>query len=412
MNIYPYVDKTRANADGTFPVYIIVKTASGRFFVNTSITTCDRLDGREFPKKERNRSQKTALLAKYLVEVEQVCLRQSLVDADNKTLKKAIQEEVFGVVRQQKAEYLKDYVSEFAATKRSSTAVLYGITARKVEAYDGRITADKVTPQWLEEFRQHCIDSGMAINGAAKELRNIRAVFNWARRDGRISNYPFANYSIVEEETIPNDMTTEDIRRLRDHPCEPWQKKYVDFFMLSFYLAGINPVDLLTMRKDAVQNGHISFVRQKTNKDGAKKIRTIVLPLVDEALDIIERYPSKDGFLLSFMDGRADYHSFVKKCNEALKKVGTKELVQDKANRYRKLKYHPLFPKITLYTARYSFGSIAANELDISEQTIGQCLGHSWSKHVTARYIAHDQRKIDNAVRKVVEYVAQYVTEP
>lgn len=64
------------------------------------------------------------------------------------------------------------------------------------------------------------------------------------------------------------------------------------------------------------------------------------------------------------------------------------------------------FPDITLYTARYSFGSIAANELDIPEQTIGQCLGHSWSRHVTARYIAHDQRKVDDAVRRVVALIS------
>jgi integrase len=245
----------------------------------------------------------------------------------------------------------------------------------------------------------------MKINGAGKELRNIRAVFNWSRKKGYTQNYPFLDYSIVEEETLPNNLTAEELRMLRDYPCEEWQQQYVDFFLLSFCLAGINPGDLLLMRKDAMKDGHVSFVRRKINKQGARKISVISLPVVELAIEIIAKYPSKKGYLLGFMDDRSDYHSFVRGCNDALKRVGTKQIVPDKVGKLRKIEYYPLFPHITLYTARYSFGSIAANDLDISEQTIGQCLGHSWSKHVTARYIAHDQRKIDNALKSVVNFV-------
>lgn len=405
MKVYSYVDKTRANADGSYPVYIIVKNNSGRFFVNTGMTTCEKLvGGRLFPKKDKQSQQKTTLLGKYMADVESVCLRQKLVDVDNKSLKEIIQHEVFNVARKPQNKSLADFIAEFAKTKRDATATLYGITERKVRSFD-TVMLDSVTPEWLESYRQHCFDSGMSVNGAGKELRNIRAVFNWCRKNGVTTNYPFFDYSIQEEETVPNNMSAEDICKLRDYPCEEWQKKYVDFFMLSFYLAGINPGDLLLLGNKCIKDGHISFVRRKTDKQGAKKIRTIILPVVNEALDIIKKYPSRDGYLLGFMDGRVDYHSFVKKCNEALKKVGTKEIVPDKIGRMRKVVYHPLFPDITLYTARYSFGSIAANDLDISEQTIGQCLGHSWSKHVTTRYIAHDQRKVDNAVKRVVEYI-------
>lgn len=405
MSIYPYVDMTRANADGSYPVYIIVKNDEGRFFVNAGMTTVGRLEGRVFPKADKNWKQKTAVLGRIVADVERICLQSQL--SGNKNLKAVIQRDVLGVKPKEHHKAIVEYIQEFAATKKASTATLYGITSRKVKEFIGSkdITLDMVDAEWLESFRLWCIKGGMKINGAGKELRNIRAVFNWARKTGLTQNYPFIGYSIVEEETVPNNMSADDIRTLRSYPCEPWQEKYVDFFMLSFLLAGINPVDLLTMRKDAVKDGHISFVRRKTDKQGAKKIHTIILPLVDEARTIIDKYPSKDGYLLGFMDGRADYRSFVKKCNEALKKIGPKELVPDKTGRKRKVEYHPLFPDITLYSARYSFGSIAANDLDISEQTIAQCLGHSWSKHVTARYIAHDQRKIDMAVRRVSDFL-------
>ena len=407
MKVYSYVDMTRSNADGAFPVYVIVSNGRGRFFVNTGLVTSGRLVGREFPKSDKARRQKSAALSHILVDVERVCMEQSLLGVDNKTLKGVIQREVFGKEEKVRARTLATTIGEFAKTKRESTAKIYDLTRRKVEEFDVDVSLENVDADWLNRYWLWCLDGGMKVNGAGKELRNIRAVFNWARKKFLTQNYPFAAYSIVEEETLPNNLSVEELRQLRDYPCEEWQKPYVDFFMLSFYLAGINPVDLLLMKKDAVIGNHISFVRKKTDKQNAKKIRTIVLPLVSEARKIIKRYPSKKGYLLGFMDERNSYDSFTHACDEALKKVGKKEIVPDKVGKMRKVKYTPLFPNITLYSARYTFGSIAANDLDISEQTIGQCLGHSWSKRVTARYIAHDQRKVDRAVERVVEFVGQ-----
>lgn len=317
-----------------------------------------------------------------------------------------IRREVFGIEKKPKVITLAECIEMFAETKRDATAKLYVQTAKAVRLYDSNATLSSVDADWLENFRVKRLKDGLRINGAGMQLRNIRAVFNWARRQKMTDNYPFLDYSIITEETSPNNISVEQLRMLRDYPCEEWQRRYVDFFMLSFYLAGMNPVDLLLCKDDAIRDGHLTFIRQKTNKQGQKKVRTITLPVVAEAQEIIGRYVSKEGWLLSFMDDRADYHSFLKKANDALKKVGTSEKVADKVGKLRKVLYHPILPDITMYTARYTFGSIAANDLDISERTIGMCLGHSWSEHVTSRYMAKDLRKIDMAVKRVVEYVA------
>ena len=404
MKIYPYVDTTRANKDGSFPVYFIVNTKQGRFFVNTGIVTCDKLVDMSFPKSDRDWRYKTALLGKYFAAVTSLCLEWDIAKQSNQKLKERILNDVFGIKKKVKPLTLSDVILKFAATKREQTAVLYRITARKVEAFDQKAGLS-ISREWLQSFYDYCISQGMKINGAGKELRNIRAVFNWARRKGMTTNYPFLDYHIKEEETVPNNLSVDDLRRLRDYPCEPWQRPYVDFFFLSFYLAGINPVDLLSLKADCIKDGHLSFIRKKTNKEGVAKVRTITLPVLPEAQEIINRYPSREGWLVSFMDCRNDYHSFARQANEALQKVGRSWKVKDKVGKLRKMEYEPICPGITLYSARYSFGSIAANDLDISEQTIARCLGHAWSKQVTARYIANNQRKIDNAVKRVVDYV-------
>ena len=69
----------------------------------------------------------------------------------------------------------------------------------------------------------------------------------------------------------------------------------------------------------------------------------------------------------------------------------------------RKVVWHPIAEGVTVYTARYTFASIGA-ELEIPRETIALCLGHSWAD-VTDHYIAYGTKRIDDAVRKIIDYV-------
>ena len=69
----------------------------------------------------------------------------------------------------------------------------------------------------------------------------------------------------------------------------------------------------------------------------------------------------------------------------------------------RKVVWHPIAEGMTVYTARYTFASIGA-ELEIPRETIAICLGHSWAD-VTDHYIAYGTKRIDDAVRKIIDYV-------
>ena len=87
MKIYPYVNTTRANKDGSFPVYFIISTKQGRFFVNTGITTCDKLVEMSFPKADANWKRKTILLGKYFASVTSLCLERDIAGMSNEELK-------------------------------------------------------------------------------------------------------------------------------------------------------------------------------------------------------------------------------------------------------------------------------------------------------------------------------------
>lgn len=99
--------------------------------------------------------------------------------------------------------------------------------------------------KWLSNFESWMAESGMKVNAYSIHLRNIRAVFNYAIDEEITTLYPFRKYKIKKEETRKRALSVEQLRLLRDYPCEEFEKKYRDIFMLIVYLVGINIGDLL-----------------------------------------------------------------------------------------------------------------------------------------------------------------------
>ena len=398
MRIHLLIDKQVVHEDGTHDLYFNITADDGRRFrVKTDIRCEQKPVGLLFPRTERNSVAKSARLRDLYDQIEAYALQNPHMRADR--LKDAVVLIVKGRGAAKHGKVFSDYILEFAETKDNrSTRILYELTCKKVTEFDALATFSTIDEQWLEDFERHFKNQGMSVNGIAQQLRNIRAVFNFCRKRKYTQEYPFLTYRIKEEMVAPNSLTVDQLRTLRDYPCEAWQEIYRDLFMLSFYLGGVNAGDLLLCK--GLKNGRFVEKRQKTGE-------LIDVPMCAEALQIIEKYKGKN-YLLCVMDGYKDYHDFTSRWDRALKKIGTTEIVPDKVGRRRKVVYHPLFPSITTYTARYTFASIAANDLEIPTETIGKCLAHAWSKNtVTARYISDDRRKVDQAFEKVIQYVGE-----
>lgn len=395
MKYYISTNEKRRNKNGLLQVMILFKDGNKRFYVNTGIYSSVKVEGREIPKTEKNSKAKTNALNRILLKVEEYLL-------DNKDLPyEQKKEELRAIIGEQpkKSKCFVDFVLKFAETKgNKGTKKLYEFTAKKILEYDPSAVFETITADWLVGFEKHFTqrtDKPMSVNGFAIHLRNIRTVFNWCIDNEYTDKYPFRGYKIKSEKVPIRNLTAGQMVLLRDYEVEPWQEIYRDFFMLSFYLCGINPVDLLHLKSENIANGRLTYKRRKTG-------HLFDLPVPQEAREIINKYRGKD-WLLSPLDKYLDYKDFLHRWNDALKKIGSKDVVPDKTGKRRKIVYKPLFPTLTVYSARYSFASIGA-ELDIPRETIALCLGHSWAD-VTSHYIAYDTKKIDKAVRRIIDYL-------
>lgn len=392
MNYRIYADFTKKRNDGMAPVVLIFEGDGKRFKLSTGLYTKCKLEGRCFSKSEPNSMAKNAALSRKLLKVDEYLLLEG-GDVRVDKMKDALRDILTGKTVSKRL--LVDCVLSYAKTKeRKGTRDLYLLTAQKVAAYDNKATYDDVDADWLDGLMRSM--GKASVNYQSIILRNIRTVFNWGIDNEWTKNYPFRRYKIKTEKVAVNNISVEQLRILRDYPLDgDWREMYRDLFMLTFYLCGINPIDLLHLKKEDMRNGRIRYKRMKTG-------RLYDIPVPPEAEAIIKRYGGKD-WLLCPMDVYANYKDFCHRWNDALKKIGDMETVPDKVGKKRKVVYKPNVDGMTIYTARYTFASIGA-EIDIPRETIALCLGHAWTD-VTSHYINYDNKKIDAAVAKIIAYV-------
>ena len=393
------VGTTFSKENEGYPVYYRVNDCNRkRILIASGMFSRVRFTGNEFPMQELDSGIKNTQAGNVMSRIERFL--KSNKDLYGEDLKKRLMAHIGKQEKApRKAKLFTDFCREYMEGMKPSTFTLYRLTVDRITEFDRKARLTDIDVTWLMGFDAYLRKKGLSTNGIAQ---------NYCICEGYQCIYPFKGhrgYKIREEIPEPNNLTAQQFADIRDYPVEPWQEKYRDLFCLSAYLAGVNAGDLLLCR--GLRNGRFVFTRRKTDKVNAATIKPISLPVCKEAMDIINRYKGKD-YLLDVMDNMADYKTFVQHWNKALKKIGPYEIVTDKVGKKRKIEYKPLFPNISTYSARYTFACVAANDLDISERTVGKCLGHTWAGNVTSRYISNDQRKIDDAVQRVVDYLGSF----
>lgn len=302
--------------------------------------------------------------------------------------------------RIRKAKHAKLFATFFQkhmnAIPKDSTRRLYTDTYRKIEGFcleSGEdvndILFDDINNSWLVSFESFCLLTE-SQNTASRHLRDIRAVFNAAIDDGLTNNYPFRKFKIKKSGTKDKSFSAEELRCLFNFKSGvPGEQESIDVFKLMFCLIGINSVDLAYCGKPT--KGRIEYIRKKTGK-------LYNIKLEPEALSIIKRYESKDR-LLNLLERVPNYKTYFRRMDNNLKKAGMIQVPGKKSEG------NALLPGISPGSARTSWATIAQEELDIPRDVIAAALGHH-TVDVTSTYLRTDwRRKVDEANRKVLDYV-------
>lgn len=287
------------------------------------------------------------------------------------------------------------YLQFMEQRNAKGTNEIYERALKWIRKYDLEIESkdiEQLDRKWLEG-----LDKAMSVtnkkNSRSIMLRSVRAVFSHANEEGIVKTDPFIGFDLREETTVKRSMSLETLRTIRDWKVSPWQEEYRDMFMLMFYLVGINAADLFLAKKEQMVDGRLNYKRKKTGKLYSVKIQP-------EAMAIIEKYQGKD-FLLSPMDRYNNYKNYLQHMNKALSTLGINYTTSSEK------KGKAIFPQLSTYWSRHTWATLAY-EIGIPVDVIGQALGHSDRQHtITMIYIRMDDKKVDEANRKVLDYLAK-----
>ena len=244
---------------------------------------------------------------------------------------------------------------------------------------------------WLRRYETWLRKQDKSENTIGIRFRNIRTIFNLAVDMELVKqeDYPFKKFKVskLHQETAKRALSKDEILAVINYPVEGkdfYTRLAVALFTFSYFMGGINFVDMAYLTEKNIIEGRLIYHRKKTSK-------LINLPLQEEALMVLKRYKdSSKGYLFPILSKEHKteqqklnrLHKVITKVNRALKAIG-EEL------------YIPI--KLTTYCARHSYATVL-KRAGVATSIISESLGHS-SERVTQIYLdSFENNQIDKAM--------------
>ena len=283
--------------------------------------------------------------------------------------------------------------SNFVDYLKSEGRDSYALSIERVGRYfrdfaRGDILLSDLTPSLVQNFAAFIRKRKVTETTVNTMLAQMKSVINRAIREWNISYdiHPFVTTRISAAPIRKLDLTVQNFNKIRE--SSPEKRKLImarDLFCLSFYLGGMNLIDIMQtdFRKDVLE-----YSRSKT-KGRMQSDNVITFTIPSQAREIICRWMDKRTGKLDF-GYKFTYHNFSQYVTYSLGDLA-EELNIDE--------------RVTFYSARKSFAQYAS-EIGIPDGIIDYCLGHSdKSKGVIRYYTKVRQKQADMAISRVIDYV-------
>lgn len=191
-----------------------------------------------------------------------------------------------------------EYIGGMIKEGRKSTAQLYQKTTDYfLDSVGHDSMLEGITPRTIKDFDLYLKQRNFSPATRGTHMAHLKAIINYAIKYRKVSYeaHPFEFYEKPDCSVRELDISVDEVRLIRD--AEVTEKSLCmarDLFMLSYYLGGINLIDLMQINfkgKDTIE-----YIREKSKntKKGDKKI-SFTIP--DEAKPIIKKWMGKNGKL-------------------------------------------------------------------------------------------------------------------
>ena len=386
--------------DGSYKIRIAIGHRSETHYIVTpySVNSPSEFDGRavvRLPNAAQMNIELTRMLLDYQQRLSRVRNPEQYTCTQLRTLLMQMQSQQADITFKKASD---EFINELKRSQRTT----YANMMQKTQEYfldfcNGDIFLSTLTPQQVLDFSRYLMNrtlkksirtfSDTTIN---IHMTDLKVIINRAMKmqQVRYDIHPFLLWKKRATHNRELDITVEELRAIRDYPTTSYAQRYArDMFLLSYYLGGINLVDLL--RYDFRDKTQMDFIRTKSRntKQGDNRTSFTIQP---EALPIINRYMDKQTGLLLFAGKKKKPVTIQGGINRNLKKMAQNIGVQD-------------YKKVCWYTARKSFvqhGFDLGITLDVLEYCIGQSMK---TNRPIFNYLRIMRKHADVAIRQIID---------
>lgn len=256
----------------------------------------------------------------------------------------------------------------------------------------GDIFLSEISTITISEFERWLKRKGVSQTYISMTLSMTRTIINRAIRMQLVTYnvHPFSYWKRPADPERELDISVEDMRAIRDaQPRLKKQRIARDIFMLSYYLGGINLIDLLDI--DFRDVTVLEYTRHKSRnmKLSDKRISFTLQP---EAKEIIHKWINRNTGKLDF-GYKFSYKNFLAYITRAIKSLAKDIDIQD-------------YKKVCYYTARKSFVQHGF-DLGVSLEVLEYCIGQSVKNNRPIfNYLKIMRRHADVAFRMILDNLA------
>lgn len=391
------LDKRVADKQGLFPVKLRI-SAQGS---NTSISTGvyiredafigepERTIDNSYPQAKQLNQNLYALYFRYISAIVDLERSGRLAAMTASDIRNFVTGTDAKVEKKEKHPFIASMRSYRNLCRADKTKEGFDYTMRLIARFRPKpeeLQFEDITYQFLTEFDRQMESNGIGLATRGIVFRNMRTLYNYAINNDWVDMrlYPFRKFKIKQSHKEKVYLSEEKMHALLSLDLSAEQGNGMelarDFFLLSFMLCGINPIDLYNLPAEEEQ---ISFVRQKIKFHDPQPIHIRLQP---EAKYLISQHKGNQ-HLINLCEKYLSFESCYHFMKHRLKKLGERIGC----------------PDITFYWARYTWATYAS-KIDISDSTISKALGHADSTLAEKRYISFDWSKVDKANRRVIDY--------
>lgn len=248
---------------------------------------------------------------------------------------------------------------------------------------------------WLRRYETWLRKQGKSENTIGIRFRNLRMIYNLAIEKGvaKKEYYPFSSYKVskLHKATAKRAIPKEAIRAVIHYPVKGkdfYTRLAVSLFSFSYFMGGINFVDMAYLNSKNIVGGRLIYTRRKTgklNKPPIKQrgsIRSRSMEKHREQLPVSHLVLSPQNRTDETEPASQSHHQGKQRIEAVRRRVAST-------------------CQIDTYVARHSFATVLKRE-GVSTSIICESLGHSSEKTTQIYLDSFENAQIDEAMKHLL----------